>query len=154
MRAMFLLMTIASLASASACASLGGAPSDFGPGAARARQLAGALPAGTATGTAVPYTINETTLESGTVVREYVGPGGIVFGVSWNGPFLPDLRTLLGERYASLTGAAADKSRGRGQVNVQKDDLVIESGGHMRAWSGRAWLGSALPAGIGAEVVQ
>ena len=154
MRAMFVLTIFASLACASAQASLGGAPSDFSPGAARARQLSGALPAGAPASAPAPYTINETTLDSGTVVREYVGPGGIVFGVSWNGPFLPDLRTLLGERFADLNKAAGDKSRGRGQVHVKQDDLVIESGGHMRAWSGRAWLGSALPAGVGAEVVQ
>jgi hypothetical protein len=39
-------------------------------------------------------------------------------------------------------------------VQVNDADLVIESGGHMRAWSGRAWLPSALPAGVGAEVIQ
>ena len=154
MRALFVLMTLTGLACASAHASLGGAPSDFGPTAARARQLAGALPGASPANTPAPFTITETTLDSGTVVREYVGPGGKVFGVSWNGPFLPDLRTLLGERFADLKAAAGDKTRGRGQIQVNQGDLVIESNGHMRAWSGRAWLNSALPAGVAAEVVQ
>lgn len=146
------LAVVTALATALATASrahaaLGSAPSDWSNGARTARQL-GALAAATAGPVSAAYSVSETTLDSGTLVREYVGASGAVFAVSWSGPFLPDLRTLLGERFATLTAAtAAGRQRGRGQVRVADADVVIESGGHMRAWSGRAWLPGALPAG-------
>ncbi len=150
MRAHIVISLFVLLACANASATLGGTPSDFGSAAARARQLSASAPGGAA----LAYSITETTLDSGTVVREYTGPGGRVFAVSWNGPFLPDFRTLLGERFERMQAAAGERKRGRGPVQVNDADLVIESGGHMRAWSGRAWLPSALPAGVGAEVIQ
>lgn len=149
-----ILLLLATLA-CPAHAALGGAPTDLSNGGVlRARQL-GAVNAATSTnGTAsAPYTVNETTLDSGTVVREYIGAGGAVFAISWSGPFMPDLRTLLAEHFGALTAAAAAQ-RGRGQVRVDRSDLVIESGGHMRAWSGRAWLPAALPAGWNSEALQ
>jgi len=153
MRSLFLLTTLACLACSSAHAGLGGAPSDFGNAAAvRARQLSAVAP-GTASASA--YTVKESTLDSGTVVREYVGADGVVFAVSWNGPFLPDLRTLLGSRFATMTAATqARPTGGRGQLRIDNDDVVIESGGHMRAWSGRAWLPGALPAGVTSGDIQ
>jgi hypothetical protein len=148
-----LLACMACLACSNAHAGLGGAPSDFGSAAAvRARQLSAVAPGSAVTSA---YTVNETTLDSGTVVREYVGADGVVFAVSWNGPFLPDLRTLLGSRFAAMTAAAQARPKGgRGQLRVDNDDVVIESGGHMRAWNGRAWLTGALPAGVTTADIQ
>ncbi|WP_426113474.1 DUF2844 domain-containing protein [Massilia sp. PWRC2] len=142
------LAVVTALATAPcAHAALGSVPSDLSNGARTARQLS-ALAAASAGPVSAAYSVSETTLESGTVVREYVGASGAVFAVSWSGPFLPDLRTLLGERFVTLTAAtAAGQQRGRGHVGVASADVVIESGGHMRAWSGRAWLPGALPAG-------
>src|SRR5271169_4528614 len=36
----------------------------------------------------------------GLVVREYVAPSGLVFGVSWRGTAMPDLGQLLGPHFA------------------------------------------------------
>lgn len=146
------LASLACLAPTIASASLGGAPSSFGNAqAVQARQLAAAGPAGSTS--ASGYTVNESTLDSGTVVREYVGANGTVFAVSWNGPFLPDLRTLLGSQFSTLTAAHASRA-GRGPVRVERSDVVIESSGHMRAYTGRAWLTSALPAGFDTGAIQ
>ena len=41
------------------------------------------------------YTVHELTL-AGTVLREYVSPSGIVFGIAWNGLTHPDLSSLAG----------------------------------------------------------
>jgi hypothetical protein len=145
------------LACCGAHATLGGAPSDFSNAAAvRARQLSAVPAAGaSAASAASSYSIKETTLDSGTVVREYVGAGGAVFAVAWSGPFMPDLRTLLGAQFATLTAENAARPRGRrGQLRVARADVVIESGGHMRAWSGRAWLTGALPAGVDSAVIE
>lgn len=145
-----------------ASASLGAAPSDFSNASAvRARQFSAVAPAaasataGAGAGNVASYTVNETTLDSGTLVREYVGADGSVFAVSWNGPFLPDLRTLLGAQFATLTAENAVRAKGsRGQVRIARNDVVIESGGHMRAWVGRAWLVGALPAGFDTGAIQ
>jgi Protein of unknown function (DUF2844) len=154
MRALF-VFTCCIIASVGAHASLGGAPSQFpaatGATAVQARQLAASpgAPGNTS------YNVRETTLEGGTVVREFTGADGQVFAVSWNGPFLPDLRSLLGSRFADYTAAQADsRARGRGQPRVNDGDLVIESNGHMRSYSGRAWLIKALPAGFSTDAIQ
>src|SRR5258708_9113167 len=45
------------------------------------------------------YTVRTTTLAVGTVVNEYVGSDGVVFGIAWQGPRIPDLPTLLGSYF-------------------------------------------------------
>ena len=99
-----------------------------------------------------PYAVHTIALASGTVVREYVAPSGLVFGVAWEGPTLPDLKATLGEafdRYVSA-GAAGRKAA----LAVSASDLVIYSSGHLRAFAGRAYLPQALPSGVDASVVQ
>ncbi|HXA48221.1 MAG TPA: DUF2844 domain-containing protein, partial [Burkholderiaceae bacterium] len=41
------------------------------------------------------YTVKEMQMPSGTLVREYVASNGIIFGVAWNGPTMPDLHQLM-----------------------------------------------------------
>ncbi|HEY8101065.1 MAG TPA: DUF2844 domain-containing protein [Burkholderiaceae bacterium] len=94
------------------------------------------------------YTQIDTTLPSGTLVREYVS-NGTVFAVAWKGPFLPDLKTLLGPHFDAMTTEAAKTTKaGHSQLTVNHPDLVIQSGGHMRAFEGRAWIPSLLPSGM------
>ena len=57
------------------------------------------------------YTVHTITLASGTVVREFVSRDGIVFGVAWDGPTLPDLKATLGAAFDRF--AAASPTRGR-----------------------------------------
>ena len=59
------------------------------------------------------YSIHTITLPSGTVVREYVTPNGIVFGVAWDGPTRPDLKTTLGAAFDRYVAAS---STGRGNT--------------------------------------
>lgn len=134
-------------------ASLGRAPSDFGGTTARQAKALAAGTSGAASSTT--YTVNATTLASGTTVREYVDASGTVFAVSWNGPFLPDLRTLLGDQFTTLTSASARRAKaGHNKVLVQQSDVTIESGGHMRAYNGRAWINSLLPAGFDTSDIE
>ena len=44
------------------------------------------------------YVMHEITTTTG-AVREYVSPGGAVFGVAWEGQFPPDFQQLLGPYY-------------------------------------------------------
>lgn len=142
-------------ASFSSHASLGRAPTvfpDAGTNAVRAHALAAS---GGAAASAAAYTVNSSVLANGTTVREYVGADGLVFAVSWNGPFLPDLRTLLGDHFATMTAEAARRPRaGHSQLRVDRPEVSIESTGHMRAYAGRAWIPARLPAGFTAQEIE
>jgi hypothetical protein len=95
------------------------------------------------------YDVQEITAEAGTRVREYVNRGGLVFAVSWDGPVMPDLRQLLGSHYAAYTEAlSASTHRDLRSVRVATRELVVECGGHMRAYSGRAYLPVLIPPGV------
>jgi len=98
------------------------------------------------------YVMHLITFPSGTVVREYVSLSGMVFGVAWEGPTLPDLRTALGAAFDQYIAATA--TRRATPLAVSKSDLVIVSTGHLRAFAGHAYLPLAAPAGIDISVVQ
>jgi hypothetical protein len=123
-----------------AFAALDAAPSDFGD--AGVQRTAATTSAGAA------YTAIRHALPSGTVVHEYANASGQVFAVSWAGPFKPDLKLLLGRHFDSLAAGAAAQRGERSRLDVQTGTLVVQSGGHMGAFEGRAWLPARLPAGF------
>ncbi len=103
------------------------------------------------------YTVRQTSLPNGTVVREYVSTDGTVFGIAWRGPQMPDLSELLGGYFPQYTDGvkAARAAHGRrGVAAVDQDTLVVRSGGHMGAFAGQAWLPQALPAGVSGQDIQ
>jgi len=100
------------------------------------------------------YSIHQITRDGGMTVKEYVSPKGIVFGVSWQGPTMPNLSQLLGNYYGDFQRAAESRVRRRGPISVRTGDLVVESGGHMRAFHGRAYVLSLVPNTVTKEVVQ
>jgi hypothetical protein len=102
------------------------------------------------------YSVHVISRDDGELIREYVTPDGRVFGVSWNGPAIPDLSQLLGSYSAEFhsTLLAQPKSFGRRPASVHNSDLVVETGGHMRAFQGRAYVNSMLPAGVSAETIK
>jgi len=128
-------------------AALGGPPAAFEAGSSTSASsvaLAGSS-----------YTLRDTTLPTGTHVREYVASNGVVFAVGWDGPFLPDLQALLGAHFNTMVAESAKTPRaGNSQLAVNRPDVVILSGGHMRAFEGRAWLPAELPAGISANDIR
>jgi hypothetical protein len=94
------------------------------------------------------YEIQEITNDSGLRVREFLNRNGVVFAVTWNGPVVPDLRTLLGasfDSYVEQLSAVRHPGTHR-SLRLASSALVVESGGHMRAYSGRAYLPLLLPA--------
>ena len=101
------------------------------------------------------YRLHQITDASGGVVREYVSPAGKVFGVSWQGPFAPNMQQLLGAYFPYLQQyAQAQTARHGGPLIIQKDSFVFTSGGHMRWRHGRAYVPSLLPTNLAPEVVQ
>ncbi len=100
------------------------------------------------------YTMHELRGPSGTTVREYVGSGGTVFAIAWDGPSMPDLRQLLGPQFDRYVAALAARRNVRGPVSIQLPGLVVQSGGRMRAFAGKAYVPESLPQGMSAGDVQ
>ena len=99
------------------------------------------------------FAVHEMTADSGTVVREYVSPAGTVFAVSWNGPYKPDLRQIMGQHFDTYT-ATAQRRRVRGPHRIEEGNLVVEITGHPRDFHGRAYLSDAVPANVEAREIQ
>ncbi len=94
------------------------------------------------------YRVHEIQLPSGTRVREFAGPDGKVFAVAWSGPAAPNLRQTLGRFFDPFVAAAGARRTGHGHLQVRAGDLVVQSGGHMRAFAGRAYLSGSVPSGV------
>lgn len=133
--------------SGASLAELGGLPEKFDtPGAAALSSVSS---------TVSNYVLRDTALPSGTRVREYISAGGIVFAVTWEGPFLPDLKALLGKHFDTMVADSARMPRaGRSRIAMSGREAVINSGGHMRAFEGSAWLPAEFPAGFTADDVH
>jgi hypothetical protein len=99
------------------------------------------------------FAVHEIAAPSGTVVRQYVSPAGMVFGVAWSGPTMPDLRQVLGSYYDTYVEAAA-KRKARGPVKVELPGLVVQSSGHMRAFVGSAYLPGGVPKGVATDEIK
>jgi hypothetical protein len=107
--------------------------------------------------TAAAYTVHEIRGASGTGVREYVSSEGKVFAVAWQGPYLPDMRQLLGssfEQYAQAAKAQRSTRMRRGPRLIEEPGLTVEMSGHPRSFSGRAYIPGMLPQGVPAEDIR
>jgi hypothetical protein len=102
------------------------------------------------------YEVHEISLTSTNVVREYATASGKVFAVTWRGMTPPDLRQLFGSYFAQYQGAAAAQVHPgmHRQLQVTESDLVVLSSGHMRAFEGRAYVPSLVPAGVNVSELQ
>jgi hypothetical protein len=92
------------------------------------------------------------------VVREYVTRSGVVFAVTWSGPTLPDLQTLLGSYFPQFQSAAqAAQLRHPGihrQLSINGNDLVVDSAGRLRDFHGIAYVPSLVPQGVSIDELQ
>jgi hypothetical protein len=106
---------------------------------------------------AATYAVHEIKAPTGTVVREYVSASGKVFGVAWQGPWPPDMRQILAdyfETYRQATAAEVSSHAGRRPLIVNLPEVVIQSGGHMRSFNGRAFVPALLPNGVSPEIIR
>jgi len=103
------------------------------------------------------YTVHEMQSSSGTAVREYVSSTGTVFAVAWQGPWLPDLRQLLGpyfDDYQRALQAAPGKRKARGPLTISLPDFTVQITGHPRAFSGRAFVPRLMPLRVQVEAIR
>ena len=94
------------------------------------------------------YRVHELKTTLGTVVHEFAGADGTVFAIAWSGPSMPDLRQTLGRYFEVYTAGAKVNRAGHAHLQFEQDGLVVEVSGHMRAFTGRAYLPQSVPAGM------
>lgn len=102
-------------------------------------------------------TVHELSSPLGMVVREYVSSNGTVFAISWHGPFAPDMHRMLAKRFEMYSLELKKRNTrtvGHSELNIRTPFLVMESVGHMRAYAGRAYDPSLLPAGINSDEIR
>jgi len=102
---------------------------------------------------AARFAVHRLQLPSATTVKEYVSPAGMVFAITWQGPAMPDLQQVLGRYFAAYVEAVKNQRAG-GARAMQHSGLVVQTGGHMRAYFGRAYVPPMLPRGVTAEEIQ
>jgi hypothetical protein len=87
---------------------------------------------------------------AGMHVREFLNRNGVVFAITWTGPVLPDLQRLLGAHFGEYAAALAALNHPglHRSLRVASPGLVVESGGHLRAYAGRAYLPALIPVGV------
>ena len=103
------------------------------------------------------YTIAELQAPGATLIREYESPAGLIFGISWRGAAMPDLRQLLGDSFAAYQQAAqaqAGAEHRRGPLHLVIGNLEVDNAGGPRAFQGRAVRLDLVPAQLSAAVVQ
>jgi hypothetical protein len=104
------------------------------------------------------YTIHEMQSPTGTVIREYVSRSNrLVFAVTWQGPFIPDMKQLLGNyfpRYSQAVKAQHENRIGVNPLEISEPALVVQTAGHMRAFSGRAYDPGLVPPGVSVDDIR
>lgn len=156
-RALLLMLFLSVLQGALAYAALGSSPSSFEQNGIQ--MAARSIMPRSADSIAV-YTVSQNRLASGTVVREYANLQGVVFAVSWNGPTLPDLQSLMGEQFTMLSNhsnpdaARAGTGAPQRQLALSPSDMMMVASSHQRNYVGRAWIPAALPPGFNTAVIE
>jgi hypothetical protein len=103
------------------------------------------------------YALHEIRSAAGTMIREYVSPSGTVFAVVWQGPWIPDLRQVLGahfDQYQTAMRGARRERKARGLVAIDGPDLVVQMSGHPRSFFGRVYVPALLPQGVQVDAIK
>lgn len=99
------------------------------------------------------YSVQEITTATGTLVREFISPAGVVFAVSWYGPAMPNLQQTLGSYFTQFQAAVQARNEqgmhhGHNHLQIRTPTLVVHAGGHMRQYFGIAYVPSLMPANL------
>lgn len=103
------------------------------------------------------FAVHQLQAANGTTVREYLTSTGTVFAVAWEGPWLPDLRQVLGpyfDAYQRNATVVRNGRRSHGPIAIRTGDVVIQMGGHPRAFTGRAYVERLMPQGMQAASIR
>ena len=100
------------------------------------------------------YSIIRIERQDATVVTQYLNANGLVFGVTWQAPGVPDMKTLLGAYFPEFQRALRARGHRSGPLILRTKNLEVESLGHMRAFHGRIYVPGLLPKELTAEVIR
>jgi len=100
------------------------------------------------------FQIHELRTDGGNVVREFVSPEGKVFGVAWMGSQMPQYSLLLGSYTDEINKAAQARWNHRAPLSIHEPGFVFSAFGHMRFFTGRAYIPGLVPAGVTAEEIR
>ncbi len=121
----------------------------------QAVQLIATPPAIPSTAPAANYRIIASTDSTGQIaIRQYVDNNGVVFGIAWEGPVMPDLSQLLGTYFGEFQTALSTQNNLRNTHQINTGNLIINQWGHMRHYIGTAWAPALLPAGVSGSDIQ
>ncbi len=147
MRAIYFLQVAWLLQAGVGHAALGGSPDAF--------NSEGTKVVASVSSAVSSYVVRDTTLSTGTHVREFISGSGVVFAVTWEGPVLPDMKSLLGRHFNTMLAESEKTPKaGRSRLEIDQPEVVINMGGHMRAYEGSAWVPAQFPAGFTANDVR
>jgi hypothetical protein len=102
------------------------------------------------------FTVHEITTST-LSLKEYAGPDGTIFAVTWQGFMHPDLTSLLGAYFSDFSDAHLRQTRTPGRKpssNVQGSRVIVEKSGHMRAVQGKAYVPQLFPEGVSVDEIQ
>lgn len=100
------------------------------------------------------FQVHELQTDGGNVVREFVSPDGNVFGVAWTGHQMPEYSQLLGSYMDFINKAAQSRNNHRAPLVIQQPGFVFSAFGHMRFYSGHAYIPGMVPAGVTPEEIR
>jgi predicted methyltransferase len=100
------------------------------------------------------FSVQEIVAPGGGLVREYVGPSGMVFAVSWSGPTMPDLKALLASYYPRFALQAQASERGSKVLAIQCSDFVLRILKLPRGLAGAAYVPQLMPSGVTAAQLK
>lgn len=106
------------------------------------------------------YSVQEITAATGTVIREFVAPSGVVFAVSWNGPAMPNLQQTLGTYFTQYVAAVRSQREtrihrlGHHHLEIRTPALIVHAAGHMRHYFGIAYVPALLPPNLSISDLQ
>jgi hypothetical protein len=98
--------------------------------------------------TRAAFTVHELQTPTGTVIREFVAPSGVVFAVSWRGPFKPSMALLLGQYFGDYAQAPRRPGSSRSRLLIEQPNLIVHAAGRMRSFVGIAYVPQLLPANV------
>jgi hypothetical protein len=104
-----------------------------------------------------PGSVHELRLADGSSVRQFVNAQGVVYAITWSTRAKPNFAQWLGRHATDFDAAAAAAPRTPGikrSAFVDQGDLVVQSGGRLGAFVGKAWLKSQMPAGSDANAIR
>ncbi len=94
------------------------------------------------------YDLHEMTSRDGSRVREYVTRAGTVFAVTFNTRTMPDLKALLGDRYAEYVAVTNARRTNHKVFAISTPSLVLQIVKLPRGFSGSAHVPTLLPEGF------